>query len=481
MKNVILLITDTYRYDNLKKRAVMPVRAPHLDRFAEERATSIENCFINSFPTIPHRTDVATGTAGWPHYGWQQIQLSGPNHIAQMFSKAGYATQLICDCPHLFKNGFQNAFDGAYQLRGQEGDKALLCLNKPIQTVVPLEKTRWKPVYKGHPLVDSHRWINRYWENETQTFPPRTAETAVQWLEENYKAGPFFLWVDWFDPHEPWDPPEYMARKYDPDYKGIPMLHPNYGPATDYNKAELRNLRAHYCAEAELVDRWVGRVLGKIDDLGLWDDSIVMVTTDHGMSLGEHNRTGKSNIHPKDSRFWPVYPEISHVILLMAGGGIPKGKSLDIMVQPVDFIPTLAELAGAPVEPPKKFDGKSFAGCLVGRKKKHRDYMTCGSHIKPADGVVPAKCVTPVVYADKWCYAPVGAKGAPELYNIQKDPLGETNVIDGHTSVVKGLHDLFLADMAKHKAPEDIMAIWRRGPGAGKGKGSWAVDYPGSH
>ena len=84
---------------------------------------------------------------------------------------------------------------------------------------------------------------------------------GTEWLDENYKFSPLFLWVDSFDPHEPWDPPEDMVRKYDPDYTGTPMIHPNYGKADDYTQEELRNLRAHYCAEAELVDRWVGRIL----------------------------------------------------------------------------------------------------------------------------------------------------------------------------------------------------------------------------
>ena len=87
----------------------------------------------------------------------------------------------------------------------------------------------------------------------------------MEWLEENYLYEPFLLWVDFFDPHEPWDPPEYMVRKYDPDYTGTPMLHPNYGKADDYTPEELRNLRAHYCAESELVDRWVGRIIENLD------------------------------------------------------------------------------------------------------------------------------------------------------------------------------------------------------------------------
>ena len=109
-------------------------------------------------------------------------------------------------------------------------------------------------------MVNQHRWTNRYYRYETDVFSSRTASTTVRWLEENSEADPFFLWVDFFDPHEPWDPPEYLVRRYDPDYNGPPMMHPNYGPSSAYMPEELHNLWAHYAAEAEMVDRHIGQV-----------------------------------------------------------------------------------------------------------------------------------------------------------------------------------------------------------------------------
>jgi hypothetical protein len=92
----------------------------------------------------------------------------------------------------------------------------------------------------------------------------------VEWLEENYQFHLFFLWLDFFHSHELWDPREYMVRRNDLDHVawGL-MLHPNYGLVSELTMDELRNPRAHYCPEAELVDRWVGPVVQKIDDLAL--------------------------------------------------------------------------------------------------------------------------------------------------------------------------------------------------------------------
>ena len=458
MKNIILLITDTFRYDNLGNRAKRPVRTPELDAFAAQRATEIEGFYTGSFPTIPHRTDVATGRLGWPHYPWQPIDLSGRNHIARGLARDGYATQLLCDCPHLFNARFNQGFQAAYQHRGQEGDRHLLHLNDDITEVMPAAKTRATPSFQGRTLADMHRWINRYASREDETFCAKTAATAVQWLEENHLAAPFFLWVDFFDPHEPWDPPEYLVRKYDPDYDGEPMLHCNYGPATDYSPDELNNLWAHYAAETELVDRHLGRILQKIDDLALWDDSIVVVTSDHGTSLGEHNRTGKSNICDHDERYWPIYPEVGHVPFLIAGGDIPRGKRLDMLAQPVDIQPTLAHLAGIDLEPPEPFQGRSFSSALLDSRPDHRDLAVTGTFVRPGDeGRLPAKCVTPWVTDGRWGLAPVGASGSPELYDIAADPFAEHDMAVANPDVVRDLREGLVANLGEHEAPGELI------------------------
>ena len=93
MKNIIVLITDTFRHDNLGKRARRPVETPELDRFASHRASEVTGFYMNSFPTIPHRTDFTSGVLGWPHYGWQQRSSSSPNHLPVMLGDQGYTTQ----------------------------------------------------------------------------------------------------------------------------------------------------------------------------------------------------------------------------------------------------------------------------------------------------------------------------------------------------------------------------------------------------
>jgi arylsulfatase A-like enzyme len=455
------LISDTFRWDNLFDRAAMPVRTPELDRFSRERAVSMENCWVSSFPTIPHRTDVTSGRFGWPWYSWGSRVANTPNHSPEILAQAGYVSQLLCDCPHLLKADWNFGFNANLATRGQEGDTYFLRMNHPIREVMPPEKTRCSRHFAGRNLPDLSSWTNMYWRTEEDRFMARTARLTVEWLEENYRQDPFFLWVDFFDPHEPWDPPEYMVERYDPGYSGTPMIHPNYGRAGDLTAAELRNLRAHYCAEAELVDRWVGRVLQKIDDLALWENTVVVFTSDHGISLGEHDRTGKSNISDGDDRHWPIYPEIARIPLLLAAPGLEGGRTVDEFAQPPDILPTLIDLAGLDVKPPLPFHGRSFAPMLRGEKGgPGREFVISGQFARRDKIVGGVPFCTPVLYTRKWAYVPIGAEGEPELFDLEKDPCAEKDLAAGNAAVVKELHGKLLDWLKGIDAPQEAVEVF---------------------
>lgn len=459
MKNIILIISDTYRFDNLYDRAKRPVRTPNLDKFADEKAVEMLNFYTASFPTIPHRTDVISGRLGWPHYGWQNLADSSQNALPAMLEKKGYATQLIADCPHLFNTGFQRTFQAAFQHRGQEGDKPLLHLNDEIKVVQDHRITRQSPSFNGATLADLHRWMNRYFEHEDESFNYKTASTTVRWLEENNTAKPFFLWVDFFDPHEPWDAPEYLVKHYQKEYKGKPMIHPNYGHSSDYTKDELTNLWAHYAAEAEMVDRGIGRILQKIDDLQLWDDSIVVVTSDHGFAIGEHGCTGKSNINDQDKRHWPLYPEISHVPFLIAGKGLEPGTKKKALAQPFDIAPTLCELAGVEVDAPEKIEGSSFASVLQNKTDVHRQAAISSPFVNYDETLNP-KANTPFLTDGKWAYVPVGPDGEKQLFDLEHDPLAENDISANNQDKVKEMQQLFHDYMAKFADTEKATEFW---------------------
>jgi arylsulfatase A-like enzyme len=98
----------------------------------------------------------------------------------------------------------------------------------------------------------------------------RTVTEATEWLEQNDGLDRFLLWVDMWDPHEPFDPPSYDWDRYrDPTYSGDKIIYPAYGRPNYMTADEHQSVRALYAGKITLVDRWVGRLLEKIDMLGL--------------------------------------------------------------------------------------------------------------------------------------------------------------------------------------------------------------------
>jgi arylsulfatase A-like enzyme len=430
--NIIVIISDTFRYDHLGANGNAWIKTPELDVFSR-MAVNFDNYYVSSFPTIPTRTDWFTGRYGFPFYGWRPLDTNA-TILAGELASSGYINQLIVDCPHMMNRGshFDRGFHGWDWV--QEGDTPATWLNHEVKEVVPNSKTRRSPKPFGGTLVNKHLWQNRWWDSEEDTFVARTCRKACHWLEHNHKAEKFFLWVDCFDVHEPWDPPEYLMRLYDPDYDGPRMMHPNYGRASDYSKAELKNMQANYAGEVTLVSKHVGRVLRMIEDLQLFDNSVVVFMADHGMYLGEHNRTGKTNISESDKRgSWPLYSEVAHIPMLFHAPGVKGGRRVKDIVQPPDIMPTLLDLAGAKV--PDVVHGRSLKGLLCGRKAETPLKAAVSSpHLLAGQ---PKLTVT-----DRRWSAILSADGhaRPELYDRKTDPSQRKNLAKEESGVLRRLH-----------------------------------------
>lgn len=450
--NVILIVSDTFRYDNLGCAGNHVINTPELDSFAEQSVV-FDQCHVSSFPTIPHRTDMITGRYSFPHYGWSPLRPELAS-LAEVLRGAGYVTQLIADTPHLMKHeyNFSRGCHGYYWIRGQEGDISFTRCNYEIPTVMRREKTRVQPLTFGHPLVDLNAWANREWTWEEDAFVAQTCRAASKWLEENYKADKFFLWVDCFDVHEPWAAPEFFVDMYHPGYRGEPMLHPNYGPATAYTKAELKNLWAHYAAETTLVTKWIGYLLRKIEDLGLNENTAICFTADHGMYIGEHNRAGKSNICEEDDRGpWPLYEELTHIPLIIRAPGVKSGQRIRELAQPPDIMPTLLELAG--VDGPDGMEGHSLAPLMKGRKVKWpRQHAFCSPALTAGLNDRPKTTVR----SKRWALVIGGQEGSrPELYDMRADPQQKRNVFSKNRTAAERMHRAllrFLSDVGTDEA-----------------------------
>jgi len=430
--NVVMIVSDTFRRDHMGCYGNRWISTPVLDAFAKESSV-FERAYAASFPTIPNRYDCFTGKYGFPFRGWAPLPEEETT-LAERLTRAGYVTQLIVDTPHMMSGGFrfERGFRGWDWTRGQEGDRFVTGANFRVEFECDRKKMR-----ANGALTHQHRLNTYYWKEESDRFVAQTMTKACRWLEQNHEAKKFFLWIDAFDPHEPWDPPEYFTNMYAPqNYRGQKIYHPNYDFTGYLTKGELAYSHATYCGELTLVDKWVGTVLRKIDDLGLRDTTAVFFTTDHGFYHGEHGRIGKHTIGGEP---WALYEEVAHIPLIVRMPGQTRGKGVNTAVQPPDLMPTILDLCG--VRKPKGMHGISFAPALRGKAIAGRRQTFTAGGFKDAKGHLN----TPVtVTSGRWSLILGVRTKFLELYDIKADPGQKRNVVKKHPQVVRRLYRAFM-------------------------------------
>lgn len=429
--NFIFVVSDSFRFDNLACYAGMrprfatatrPVQTPHLDAFCR-RCTIFDHAYFGSYPTIPNRKDIFTGRMR-PFNAWAPLAAEERTFIAD-FVKAGYVTQIFTDTYHLMKDNFNFArdFDGWEWIRGQENDR-LSCYagDWPIDPAKCRTSTLLHATWRQQ--IGNLDYIGRQFEE--QCFCAQTATKAIQWLERQYsRDNPFFLYIDSFDPHEPFDAPQWYEDLYDPGYTGDVNRFPKYGPSSIHTSAELNHIRALYAAEVTLVDRWIGRLLETIEHMGLMDNTCIVFTSDHGFYLGEHDSVGKI--------VQPLYEEICHLPLLIHMPGQQRSRRASAIVQPVDLTATLLDLAR--VNTDLMLDGVSLRPVLEGRRMQTRPYaFSRGSE----QGLTVSSSEWSLVYP-----RPEEGKelGLPELFNLRADPMQKKNLLRSQIKVARAMWD----------------------------------------
>lgn len=334
---------------------------------------------------MPARRDIWTGRYEFPWRGWGPLEDGEPT-LPGLLSAAGIRTQLVTDHYHLWESGSGNyhfPFDGATFIRGQENDHWLAGDPPPFE--YPDDPSR----IAGH---TRHRnSYERYLRNvagrtaESDYFAAQVMQTAVNWLEDGAGEGPFFLLIDCFDPHEPFDPPPDDAERFLAGIDGKRNPWPTYGDAGYLSAEDLAAVRGLYAGEVAYVDRWVGRLLEAVERLGLADSTLVMVLSDHGHLLGEHGLVGKPWAGLADSN---LYDELARIpFLVRHPDGHGAGRRYDELVQPIDVFSTLLDWFG--VEAPPDRHGASVLPLLDGTPipwREHAFSAKFGESVAVTDG-----------------------------------------------------------------------------------------------
>jgi arylsulfatase A-like enzyme len=435
--NLIVIVSDTFRHDNLAcygPKWLEQLETPYLDRFASE-SVILKDFYPEGMPTIVIRRTLYTGRRVIPCYYFPQpesVQLPGWHALynedvtlSETLNEAGYITALVSDLYHEMKptRNFQKGFHTWQWIRGQEVDYYGTSPHQLLDVSDMVSADYLARFPHLHQFLSQYKANRNLWKQEGESLAQLVAQATIRWLNSNFEQRPFYLHVEFFDPHEPWDPPQRFLEKYMPNATGPSFIEPPYDTVPLPDEIKQR-FRANYAGEASCVDYWIGNLLDTIRQLGLFESSVVVFLADHGAMLGEHGQFVKG---PDKLR-----GQVTHIPLLIhLPGGQLAGKQVSGFVQMQDVMPTLLHLLD--LKPPARATGANFWPLVTGETQNIHEYVV------QTYGWVGAVRTREWNYSEVWkpearlskFHARPGAPAEsykPQLYNLEKDPKELTDV-----------------------------------------------------
>ncbi|UCC69531.1 MAG: sulfatase [Armatimonadota bacterium] len=451
--NCVLIIVDSWRMDHCGCYGNEWIRTPNLDALAAE-SVLFTRAYPESFPTLPVRRALHTGRRVYPFRGhrpqkgdfvgapgWGPIE-ENLDTVAELLHAQGYRTAFITDTYHQFKpsKNFHRGFDEWRWIRGQEHDcyrSGPVVGDDAIARHMRVERC-------GSPRWEDHR---RYLTNvadrssEADYFAAQVFRAGAEWLGQNDDAEKFFLVIDSFDPHEPWDPPAYYRRLYDPDDDVVDVIWSTYASADEFPPRELKRMQANYAGECTMVDRWLGHFMESLRSSGRLEDTVVALISDHGHNLGDANLTGKQG--------YPLTRAVADLIMMIRRpNGEAAGTECDALCYNLDLTVTLMKMLGQEI--PDQMEGIDLWPVVRG-EQSGREYVTVawGPEVTFIDS--------------QWWCNDVFWGANPLLYDIQSDPALTRNLAAEHPEVVQKALKMFEND-AGGEFP-DWLRGWQRMPG----------------
>jgi arylsulfatase A-like enzyme len=453
--NIILILSDTLRRDHCPGYDGVPVQAPNLAGFSEQAAV-FDHCYAASFPTVPTRADIMTGRYTFTYLPWGPLPANEVT-LAGTLARAGYLTHGVADTPFIARNGY--AYDRGF---------------------ADFQLVRGQRTGAEYDDVRSQRL------SEEDYCAPLTFRTAMRWLERHHQEK-FFLFIDTWDPHEPWDPPAHYARLYYPDYQGE-VIDPPYWDwrADGYTEEQLEIALACYRGEISMVDRWFGAFMEQVRVLGLLANTVIIFASDHGFYFGEHGQFGKRRFRWGESISIeegfrkgltlaqgftyrsPLHQEVTRVPLLMHVPGL-KPQRYPALVSLPDLFPTILDLAQ--VAPPDRVQARSLAPLLNGSANSVHELVVTSAPFEAVGDVTKTVDdqgretieVSPSTITDGvWdlLYAVTG--GDVELYRTVEDPGHAVNVLDTNRDAAESLHAKYVAWLERQGTPDRFLAPRRQ-------------------
>ncbi|BCW47551.1 sulfatase [Arthrobacter sp. StoSoilB5] len=368
MKAIILM------FDSLNRHMLSPyaadtfVDAPNFARLAAKTAT-FDNFYAGSMPCMPARREMHTGRHNFLHRSWGPLEPFDDS-MPEMLGKAGVHTHLVSDHPHYWEDGgatYHPRYTTWEFFRGQEGD--------PWKGVVnPSGRSQdWRAGMKRQDLIN-----RSYMPTEADHSQTKTVDAGLHFIDTNHEADKWMLQIELFDPHEPFFTHSKYKALYEHEYDGPEFDWPGYQKVTE-PQDQVEHARYEYAALVSMCDKSLGRVLDAMDQYNMWEDTLLLVNTDHGFLLGEHGWWAKS--------VQPWFNELVHLPMFLwdprTGG---KDTRRGALAQTIDIAPTMLRFFG--VEPTQDMQGQDLATVLQDDSEVREAALfgIHGGHVNVTDG-----------------------------------------------------------------------------------------------
>ena len=383
-QNLLFITVDTLRADRLGSYGYRDGATPNLDRLAREGLQ-----FEHAYSPVP---------------------LTLPSHIAMFTGRYPYATGVRINGMHFLAEDELTLAE----LFKSEG----YATSAFVSAYVLIEKFGLAQGFDE--FEDSLRTMDTIFRFYSETPADEIYDRFARWLDRD-RAEPFFSWIHLYDPHQPFEPPPPFAERFAHDL---------------------------YDGEIAFVDQQVGRILEKLETKGLTENTVIVVTSDHGEAFGEHVEIGHGLL---------TYDETMRVPLIIAAPDrLEADRSIPDRVGLIDLTPTLAELFGLPL--PSKHHGRSLVSLLAGARQQGESTLYFESFAGVQEKSWAAR---QGIIADGFKYLRLPQ---PELYDLHNDPQESTNLAREQrerTTTMRGELERMLAaeperaDSVRELSPED--------------------------
>lgn len=444
--NIIVFMTDQQAASTMNGSSM--AKTPNVDRFLK-KSTKFNQAYCPAPHCCPSRATFFSGLYPSEHGVWNNVEVD--NAISRgLFEGVRLVPEILKE------NGYRTIFSGKWHVSGWEGplergfDTVLNeyisnfgrkeCKYLPswdewklLENKLDYVDTSLEAKEEGRIIKEGYPKYYQYGIHEDAFGDRVTVSRACEALDNYEGEAPLFMYVGTTGPHDPYFvPQEYLdiyrdenielPDNFEDDMLDKPALYRRTREQFDLSRAEHIESIRRYLAFVSFEDALFGQLLDKIEEKGMWKNTVIMYLTDHGDYMGAHGLWAKG---------LPCFKEAYNICAAVGGMNYEQNLEIEEFISLADFAPTILELAG--IDNPTRMTGKSLVNFIEGKKvEKWRTHMFTQTNGNEVYGIQRS------VFNKKWKYI-FNSFDYDELYNLEKDPQELYNVIkeEANSDIIK--------------------------------------------